>query len=80
MLETKRQVHKLKFLQDALPRYVYNRSLFDILFKLKWPKTKSVYDLVGLLKHGMSSKSGESAMNSSPSLANWSFKIIQSAI
>ena len=32
MLEhTKRQVHKLKFLRHALSRYVYNRSLFDIL-------------------------------------------------
>ena len=31
MLEhTKRQVHKWKFLQHALSRYVYNRSLFDI--------------------------------------------------
>ena len=31
MLEhTKRQVHKWKILQDALSRYVYNRSLFDI--------------------------------------------------
>ena len=34
MLEhTKRQVHKWKFLQHALSRYVYNGSLFDI-FKL----------------------------------------------
>ena len=31
MLEhTKRQVPKWKFLQHALSRYVYNRSLFDI--------------------------------------------------
>ena len=31
MLEhTKRQVHKWKFLQHALSRYVYNRSLCDI--------------------------------------------------
>ena len=33
---------------------VYNRSLFNILLKLKW--NKSVYELVGLLKHGISSK------------------------
>ena len=31
MLEhTTRQVYKWKFLQHALSRYVYNRSLFDI--------------------------------------------------
>ena len=47
MLErTKRQVHKWKFLQHALPRYVFNRSLFDIFTQLKWPKNKSVYDLM----------------------------------
>ena len=28
---TKRQVHKWKFLQHALSRYVYNRSLFDTI-------------------------------------------------
>ena len=32
----------MKFLQHALSRYVYNRSLFDILLKLKWPKNKNV--------------------------------------
>ena len=42
MLEhTKRKVHKRKFLQHALSRYVYNRNLF--LLKLKLPKNKSVY-------------------------------------
>ena len=31
MLEhTKRQVYEWKFLQHALSRYVYNRSLFDV--------------------------------------------------
>ena len=30
LAHTKRQVYKLKFLQQALCRYVYNRSLFDI--------------------------------------------------
>ena len=76
MLEhTKRQVFDCKLLKHALCRYVCNRSLFDILLKLKWPKNKSVYELVGLLKHGISSKSDKPAMNSSPSLAKWSFKI-----
>ena len=36
MLEhTKRQVHKWKFLQHALSRYVYNRSFFDIFTSKK---------------------------------------------
>ena len=36
MLEhTKRQVHKWKFLQHALSRYVYNRSLFAIFTQVK---------------------------------------------
>ena len=36
MLEhTKRQVHKRKFLQHALSRYVYNRSLFDIFTQVE---------------------------------------------
>ena len=35
MLELmKRQVHKWKFLQHALSRYVHNRSLFDIFTEL----------------------------------------------
>ena len=36
MLEhTKRQVHKWNFLQHALSRYVYNRSLFDIFTQVE---------------------------------------------
>ena len=36
MLEhTKRQVYKWKFLQHALSRYVYNRSLFDIFTQVE---------------------------------------------
>ena len=36
MLEqTKRQVHKWKFLQHALSRYVYNRSLCDIITQVE---------------------------------------------
>ena len=32
---TKRQVYKWKFLQHALSRYVYNRSLFDIFTQVE---------------------------------------------
>ena len=36
MLEhTKRQVYKWKFLQHALSRYVFNRSLFDIFTQVE---------------------------------------------
>ena len=31
----KHQVHKRKFLQHALSRYVYNRSLFDIFTQVE---------------------------------------------
>ena len=37
--------HQDSWLNIALSRYVYNRSLLFLL-KLKWPKNKSVYDLV----------------------------------
>ena len=32
---TKRQVYKWKFLEHALSRYVYNRSLFDIFTQVE---------------------------------------------
>ena len=53
MLEhMKRQVYKWKFLQLALSRYVFNRSLFDILpgtffgYVVDWfsePSEKNIY-------------------------------------
>ena len=46
MLEhTKRQVFEWKFLQHALCRYVYNRSLFDI-FSLPFAKLSSFQSLI----------------------------------
>ena len=38
LAHTKRQVYKLKFLQQALCRYVYNRSLFDISTQVEMAK------------------------------------------
>ena len=35
LMHTKRQVYKWKFLQHALSRYVYNRSLFVIFTKVE---------------------------------------------
>ena len=41
MLEhTKRQVHKCRFLQHALSRYVYNRSLFVIFTQVEMLEEK----------------------------------------
>ena len=43
---TKRQVHKWKFLQHALSRYIYNRSLFDIFTQVEMAEEVSTLFLV----------------------------------